>query len=269
MLLTFLLCRQAQLGRAASLLAAFTLLFASPWLAYSRSYFAETMLGVLLALGAYAWLGRRPVLAAVPIALSMWIKPQYGIIAGIWFWERIWAKDRRAALSLAIVIGVNLLGIIAFDKWLVGRWLVSGNWVGWEWARGLYGFHTQFFEAEHGLLVFVPWVIFGLIWISSRAFSPGPENFTARSLGLPLILYAVMLSMQPYGGGWSYGPRYWVCMLPWLTVASFMILKQATWFPRTLFVLLVAVAMYTTAIPATLRYPWIFHTPVSASWPRG
>jgi hypothetical protein len=266
-ILTFLLCRQAQLGRAASVLASATLLFASPWLAYSRSYFPETALGALLALGAYLWIGRKPILAALVIALCMWMKPQYGLVAGVWFCERVYAKDRKAALSLAGVIGVNVLGIVAFDKWLVGRWLVSANAAQWYWARGLYGFHTQFLHEHHGLLVFVPWAIFGLIWIVSGAFKPGPEGFTARTLGLPVIVWAFLICSQISDGGHCVGPRYWVSMLPWLTVASFLLLKQAGWFARTVFVFLAIFTMSTNAVPAALRYPYVFSKPVTESWP--
>lgn len=106
--LTFRLARQAGLERGAALLVASLLVFASPWLAYSRSFFAEPAIGVSAVAALLALESDRPLLAAFFAATAFLFKPSMGVIgagfvieqmverrwSGPWYGAGSW-RDRR------------------------------------------------------------------------------------------------------------------------------------------------------------------------------
>src|SRR5262249_4319300 len=76
-LLTYLLARRAGLSREWSLAAPCLLVLASPWLAYSRSFFPEVPIGVAILLAFHALLRNRPFLSGLAIAAAAFMKPNF------------------------------------------------------------------------------------------------------------------------------------------------------------------------------------------------
>src|SRR5262249_8746714 len=76
--------RRAGMSPLRALAAAMVLLLASPWLAYSRSFFSEPVAGLLLLGALGAMLIERVGWAAVALGAAFAIKPPYIVVALAW-----------------------------------------------------------------------------------------------------------------------------------------------------------------------------------------
>jgi hypothetical protein len=80
-----------------------------------------------------------------------------------------------------------------------------------------------------------------------------------------------LLSLDSFGPGTCYGPRYWVPFLPWLAIASVEGLRSIRRPWPILYALLLSyvpgvVLGAAIAVPGALRYWQLFERPASAAW---
>src|SRR5262249_33505174 len=99
-LFTYFAARTLGVGRLLSLIAASLLVLASPWLAYSRSFFVELPAGVLVIFGLWMLQRGRPAIAGVAAGLAVTLKPLFLFLGLGWLLERIWARRFRDAVLI-------------------------------------------------------------------------------------------------------------------------------------------------------------------------
>jgi len=264
MLLTYLVARRSGMTRGWAMLSALLLVFASPWLAYSRSYFPESTIGLSLIVALWALAAERPMLAAFAAAVAGIFKPLFAVVGAGFIVDEIREARWPDALRMGLVLSLCGLGLVAFNYWLARTPLISGV-QGWFWASDLHQLYDTFLEPADGILVFVPWTIIGFLGIASTFAFSCSDSILLRRMAVPIGLYLVVISSFGSGPGLCYGPRYWVAFLPWLAIATIQVMRRAGRVARVVCALLVLVAA-AIAIPGALRYPQLFLQPPSAAW---
>jgi hypothetical protein len=266
-LAVYLTGRRAGFSRLQAESAAVLLVLASPWLAYSRSFFSEPAIALMLTLGLWALQSGRPVAASLAVSLAMAIKPPFVLFGAAWILLRLIARRWGEALRLAVGMGTCGLLLLAFNRWQFHVWLVSGS-SHWAWASGLSGLWSTLLHPAYGLLVFVPWTLLALGGLLGRRAPDGGHSSLTRDMGLPLALYLGVLSAMAYNGSACYGPRYWVAVMPWLALAAIECARR--WGRPVRWALgLTALAAVLICAPGALRYGLLWDTPASQGWPRG
>lgn len=263
-LATYLLARRGGLSQGYALLAAGTLLLASPWLSYCRDYFSETTIGLCLVLAIWSWSDDRPAIGALFAAGAAIIKPSFAVVGAGFLIEAVRERRLRDALKMAVVLGICALAVGAFNYWLAGTPLISGS-EAWYLAGDLEPLHDTLLDPAHGVLVFAPWVIFGVFAIAFAFDCFDADSAMLRRMAWPLILYLFVLAITGFGPGYCYGPRYWVPFLPWLAVATVQALRTGGTRGRVACALLILLGM-AIAIPAVVQLPSMYSMPPSAAW---
>jgi hypothetical protein len=227
---------------------------ASPWLAYTRSYFAEIPIGLFLALALWALVSRRPLLAGLGVVAAAALKPPFGLTGAVWVID-LWVHGRRKeALQLAGVVVAGGAGIAGFNLWLAHTPVIAGTSGFIPGVPGFGGLGVLLFDDAHGLLDFAPWALLAL-WVAAR---PGPDWVRFVALGaLPYLL--VVAATNAPDGGYCYGPRYWIPLIPWLALLALQAKSSRK--------LLAALALIGAiiAIPGALRYRHLFNAPAIAA----
>ena len=224
LLATAALAWRAGFGPGWTLTAAALLALASPWLVYTKSFFADGMAALPLTLGLWALVAGSPWLAGLGAAGAMWIKPSLVIVGAAWIAERLWSGQRREALALAWAMTLAGLALVVFNHEVLGRVVIAGARPA-ALAHGLERFTDTLVHKRHGLVLFVPWILVGLSGIGLRAAGT-PTIRLWRWIALPCLLQLGVLSLHGGLGGTCYGPRYWIPFMPFLAIATAGVLKH-------------------------------------------
>ncbi len=269
---TWLAARRAGLSPGEALAAAALLGAASPWLPYSRSLFSETSAGLFLALAAWALASRQALLCGLAVVAAAAIKPALGVVALGLFCALLLERRRRDALVLAAVSALGGAALVACNLWLAGVPVIGGA-KGYVVAQGGSGVGSSVADAlvsqTHGLLLFAPWTalaLIGMVLAFRRQPQPGAPVALVRALALGSASYlAVLLSSAFASGGFAYGPRQLVPLLPWLALAAVGTVagRGRAWRGALLVLGLAGAAI---AVPSALRYASLFNQPVVAAW---
>jgi hypothetical protein len=240
------------------MLAASMLFAASPWLAYSRSYFSETTIGVALILGLWMLLSDMPILAALAAGAGAIMKPPFAIVGAGFLAEEVRERRWKNAIKIALALGLPALELFTHesfthDLWLHRRFLPLSRLT-----------YTLVNPVE-GLLLYAPWTIFGFFACAHSFFTQSDDSRLARSMAFPLLLYLIGVSSFGHGPGYCFGPRYWVAFLPWLALGSVDAMRRAGRYQRLICAVLVLFGV-AIAIPDALRYPQLFERPVLDAW---
>jgi hypothetical protein len=263
-LATYLLARSGGLSRGYALLAAGMLLLASPWLSYCRDYFSETTIGLCVVFAIWSWSDDRPIIAALFAACAAIIKPSFAMVGAGFLVEAVRERRLRDALKMVVALGICALALGVFNYRLAGTPLISGS-DAWYLASDLAPLHDTLLDPAHGVLVFAPWVIFGVFAIALAFDRLDAEAAMLRRMAWPLIFYLFVLAITGFGPGYCYGPRYWVPFLPWLAVATAQALRTGGRRGRVVCALLILVGA-AIAIPAVVQLPSMYSMPPSAGW---
>jgi hypothetical protein len=269
-LATYGCARRAGFHRGWALLASGLCGLASPWLAYSRSLFTETALGLCLALSLYALTARRPVLSGLAAGVALAIKPAFALAAAGFALERLLARRPREAALLLAPVALLGLATLAFDYHLAHR-LIAGP-LGWEGADGPAGIFIMLLDNRHGLITFAPWTALGLyatfasLGRAQPAWADESATLLLRRIAFGSAGYLLMVAATSWPeGGYCYGPRYWVALLPWLSLAAVALARGAGRKTRIALLVLGALGLLI-AVPGTLRYAELFDRPVIAAF---
>ncbi len=258
---TYFVGRQVGMGRGWAMLAAAILFAASPWLAYSRAYFAETTIGLALILGLWALMSDLPIVAAIAAAAGAVMKPPFALVGAGFLVEEVREKRWRDAIKIAVVLGLPALEILAYNFWVHrSAFELSLNW-SFQFSQLV----NTFLGYREGLLLYAPWTIFGFLACAVSLCSMSNSSRLARTMALPIFLYSIVLSSVGFGAGYCYGPRYWVAFMPWLALGTIEAMRRAGRYQRAVCALLVLFAI-GLAIPGALRYPQLFRRPVLDAW---
>ncbi|HXN86411.1 MAG TPA: hypothetical protein VN867_10075 [Candidatus Binataceae bacterium] len=258
---TYFLARQIDMGRGPAMLAALVLAAASPWLAYSRSYFPEATIGLAMVLAMWALMADLPIPASLGAAVAAVLKPGFAIIGACFFVEEIRERRWRQATKIALTLGVPAVALFAFNFWMHGRFVTARL----AWSFDLHELYDTMLDPKHGLFVFAPWAIVAFAEAIRSLFSLSSQARFLRSIALPMTLYLLLLSSTGFGPGHCFGPRYWIAFMPWMAVGAVYAMRNRGCFVRAVFALLVVIGV-TIAVPSALRYPQLFDKPMPAVW---
>ena len=261
---TYFLARQAGFGVGLSTGTALLLLFATPWLSYSRSLYSEPVIGLTLVLALWALEKGAPALSGLCLAAAAYLKPPFGVVAAGVILERLLARRWKDAASLTGVLGVLGAVLLAINYGMAHTFLISGN-ASWTPAENFYYLYETLLHPEHGVFVFVPWVLFAFAAAKHGLAEHGERSTLLRRIAVPGLLYFLLLAVTPIGPGFSYGPRYWVPLMPWMAIAAVEFVRTRSKRSRVAFAFLVLLSA-SIAIPGALRYRQIFSKPPSAAW---
>jgi hypothetical protein len=261
---TYLVARRDGMGRAPAMAAVFILVAASPWLAYSRSFFPESGIGLALIVCLWAWMEEWTVMAAAAAAVAAILKPPFAIVGAGVIFEELRRGRWREAIKAGSVLGAGGLALCAFNYWLA-RTPVISSVRGWRQTPGLASLLGMFLDPRQGLVIFVPWAIIALVAIAREARSTSSETRLLPRMAIPIALYLILLVWYGAGPGLCYGPRYWIPFLPWMALATVDATRKAGR-PALLACGLLVLLAAAIAIPGALRYPQLFSQPPWAAW---
>jgi hypothetical protein len=234
-MLVFSLARRLGLTRGWAVAAALAYGVASPAATYARFDFAQPLAGLAVTAMAWALLetrraGRRGPLLLAGVALSVMIatRPELGVLIawiGVWLVVDRRADGRRAAVIAVFVFATAVIAAAAFHVGL--NHLRFG-----DWSRTGYAAPTRLFTISgaldralalllspgRGVLLFFPlaWLaVPGLVRLIRERHAAGP-----LFSGLIVVTWALYASYRHWWGGWNWGPRFLLPLLPLLCLAA-------------------------------------------------
>jgi hypothetical protein len=258
---TYFVGRQVGMGRGWAILAASILFAASPWLAYSRAYFAETTIGIALIFGLWALMSDLPIFAALAAGAGAIMKPPFALVGAGFLVEEVREKRWKDAIKIAVVLGLPGLEILGYNLWVHRNPLEMG----FHWSLQFSELANTLFGYREGVLLYAPWAIFGFIACAVALVSRSNHSRLLRTIALPLFLYLLVLSSTGFGAGYCYGPRYWIAFMPWLALGTVEATRRSGRYQQAVCALLVLFAI-GLAIPGALRYPQLFRRSVLDAW---
>jgi hypothetical protein len=263
---TYRLSRRVGFGASLAFSTSLLLLIGSPWLAYARSLYSEPIIGLTVVLALWCIEAERPVLAAICLAAAAWLKPPFAVVAIGVILERIWTRRWKDVFILSVIVGVLGVALMLFNHHYAHTFVISGN-VSWTPAENFYFLYETLLHPEHGLFIFVPWVLFAFAAAKRGLLENSQDSTLLRRIAVPGFLYFILIAATPVGPGFAYGPRYWVPLLPWMAIAAVEFARSAKMPARIAFIALVLLSA-AYAIPGALRYPQMFSQPPTAAWKR-
>ena len=191
---------------------------ASPWLEYGQLIFSEQATGLLLALGLGAVLRRWPVLAGLLVTGAFWIKPPFVCAGFAWTIYLLAIRERAAAIRMTAVCTLGGIALLVFNLWMARTPFVSGAG-GFVLASGLRTAYETLFSPWSGLFVYAPWVLPTLV-LGAVLLRDATHRPLIMALLLPAMVYYPVVSSCDWVGGYGYGPRYWIPMMPLFAIAA-------------------------------------------------
>lgn len=192
---------------------------ASPLSVYAVGFFPESLAALFVTVGLGKRLRKQYARAALAVALAAAVKPALAVVGLAWAVERALARDRPGLAAMVSVGGACALGLLLFNKTLLGQWVVAG-YLGWTGRGGVVALRTglaAWVDPAHGLLTFAPWMLIALLPLLGGR----PEDRGLRlGVGLPLLLLWLLVSAAGSLGGYCFGPRYFVPLIPALALAA-------------------------------------------------
>jgi hypothetical protein len=213
------LIRRGTSERNALLLAAALAFATGTWSTSSQELWLHAIAELLCAVALFLLAGPptrgNAALAGAVIALiacnrppDLFLAAGFAVAALAWAGRERWFLLAAAVVPPALTLAYNL---IVFAHPLGGWGLISAGRFGlstpWNGIAGL------LISPSRGLLVFTPWLLFGIFGIHV-AISKNRERFLTLCLLAGVIAHIGFYSINDWRAGWSYGPRYMVDTLP-------------------------------------------------------
>jgi hypothetical protein len=200
-------------------LAAITYGFGTIALVYTRDFYADPLLALLFALGILlAFRQNTPSVIVLVAALAVLAKPT-GIILGPILSVYLFWKTRRFWLSLLPGVGsaVGLALYFLYNSYRFGNFRTFGQ----PWAFSIrfvpQGVAGLLISPGEGVIWFCPCVILSVVALS-QIKTRRLEAWTIVALtATSLLLHSFWLS---WAGGWSWGPRLLLPVLPGLVALT-------------------------------------------------
>jgi len=261
--LVMLLALRMGASSRAAFLAALTFAFGTVMLTYGRSFFADPLLAALTALAGWTALGngRRSTVVEFAVgSLAVLAKPTGIVVGGVGAVFHLWRREWTRALACASGTATGLVLYGAYNFVRFGNPLTFGpKWDGFTLCCVREAVVGLLVSPGRGLLWYCPVAIIGLVAAVREARQGRPGG--ALVLGTFAGYFALHSVWGQWQGGWSWGPRLLVPVLPGLAAAA--ALGSRGW--RRL---LVAAAVLGLVINAP-TLAWSYHRHLAVSYERG
>lgn len=214
-LIFFRLARRYTMNPTTAAVATALAFLGTPLWAYSRTLFIEPFF-VFFALAACVWVLEREEgwVPGLFVGIGVFLKPNFVVLALPFAAYLLYKKKWGSVLTFCAgpVVAVSCL------LWM-NSVLFGSPWVQvppYEPGNPLKTLPGILFSWNHGLLAFSP-IVFLSFWNWRRFRRENKEE--AFLLGSLFLAYmGVISSIGNWDGGWSYGPRYLVPVIPFLMV---------------------------------------------------
>lgn len=222
-------------------------------LPYARFYFNEPLVTLGLVVGLYGLVRRAQgapttwlVVGGVGFGWAVLTRPPVVVLLPlflVYLWS-VW-PDRMPSSSrlwglAAFAVPVVLLGWVqvVYQLWAFGS-PFGGGYAGETWGTPLWtGLYGLLLSPGKGLVIFVPLVLLApLGW--ATWWTEGRRREVRLSVGVAVVWLLVHAPWWTWHGGWSWGPRFLVPVLPFLILPIASLWRQG-WLMRVLIVALAA-----------------------------
>lgn len=232
---TYAASRRAGLPPLNATIAAMLLGFCSSWLPYIKSYFPEIPIGLTLIAAYLTFQADRFAVTAGLLFMAIAMKPPF-VVFGLWWGiALLWRSRYHEALVFGSTLAFLGLSLVIFNLWTI-RQVASAGAAPFALAQGFTSLYETFFDPLHGVAWFVPWAVLALASGTTRAVRQSPtahvglRNDALNDMVIPLWLCIATFGLVAWGPGYCYGPRYWVPLLPFLSMlAADAVITPACW----------------------------------------
>jgi hypothetical protein len=223
--LVFTLARRLGLTRGWAVAAALAYGVASPAATYARFDFSEPLAGLALTAVVWALLDTRhdgglaPLMLAAGTLSTIGTRPELSVLIawiGVWLLVGARAGRPRATVIAVCALATAVIAAAAFHVWLnhlpfapAALFTISG-----APSRAL----RLLVSPGHGVLLFFPlaWLaVPGLVRLIRERPAAGP-----LFSGLIVAAWALYALYRDWWGGWNWGPRFLLPLLPLLSLAA-------------------------------------------------
>jgi len=196
-------------------LAASITFLGTPIWHYGQTLFTEPYL-LLCVLGAYtAYLRHSKQFAAgCFLATAILIKPAYVLLVLPLAGDLLVGKNWLGLCRLAVPCLGAVLLFTSFNQSLYGSWRLAQRW---RDGDAVFGAVALIFSPEHGLLAIAPVTLVALA--ASAEFVRRRTRDALILLSAAFLHFELVSSFEGWSGGYCYGPRHLVPILPFLLAA--------------------------------------------------
>jgi hypothetical protein len=243
-ILFLLTCGDLGLDRRVSFLTTLLLVFATSLPVYGRGLFNDALTAVLVLAAFRAWLGERPIASGACAALAVLTRAEYAVLIPVllfffrsraaeerppWRWRHGFASCSRARLHLLAVPLLLGLLVLIYNAARFGSPFDQGTLTdnphdvfSTPLMTGLYGI---LLSPGKGVFWYAPPLflsLLGIPWMTRASsidrVSPRRTVWLILAIFLPILL--IHASWHSWMGGWSYGPRRLIAILPLLLLPA-------------------------------------------------
>jgi hypothetical protein len=212
--LVMMLARRLGGSRQGSILAAVSFVFGTIMLVYAREFFAEPLLALMTVAAVYLALGdgrERSGVGALT-ALAVLAKPTGAVLGPLIALHAVLRDRSRKHAALALIgTAVGIAIYLVYDRIRFGDTLNFGHPLTLSFANFAPGASVLLVSPWYGLFWYCP-VVFALAGLNRRLFMRLDVLLIVATALAYLSVYA--MHGGGWGGGWSWGPRYLVPVLP-------------------------------------------------------
>ena len=215
--LFFLTLVELRVSKQSSLITTFLLSFCTTMAVYGRGLFADAFTALILLLAFRAYLKDAPDLCGTAIAILFATRLEYALLAGVF--PLFFARKKWIQFLIPVVLTLFLLACLNYVRF--GNPFNQGQ-LGYDehdkFSTPLFvGLFGLFFSPGKGLLWYSPPILLSLIGF--KAFSKETKN-VLLFLGICVPIVIVHALWHSWMGGWSYGPRRLIGLLPILLLPA-------------------------------------------------
>jgi len=264
--MVFLLLAQMGTNAGAALTASLLVALSTPLFAYSSWFFSEPLAAAILLAAAWALFGitaetpislPRASLAGLLLGLALWVRPAHALALPV-FLLAILVRERgrgiRAAAAVAAVAGVFGAAYLLRNQALFGSFFDFGYPAAAEGGKRLNSFETPLSTGLAGFL-FSPGKSLFLFALPLLLAMPGVVRLARRNRGLaviagltPVVYVLFYARYTQWEGGYCYGPRYLLPVIPLLALGLGPMLEEGGGSVRRLAVFLGAAGFLVQVI---------------------